>query len=339
MSEKNRERGGFTLVELLVVITIIGILIALLLPAVQAAREAARRLQCSNHLKQVALAMHSYHTANDCLPAGGYYLKGDMSYDMIAAAHTWIESLLPYLEQQGWYDRFDFNSRMIEGVNPSVINGVTVATLMCPSDPNAGLLPNSRQDWHMLPTTGESMGASYIPCAGPASLISTISVGFCVIPPADPNYNCQGGRSSILGNSSLIWDIDGPGIFTMGIIARRFGEITDGLSSTFLVGETLPAYDQFHMYFVSHCHVGSNNAPPNYHKLYPECIEARDTYFEESPLPCYRLMMGFKSEHPGGVTMALADGSVQFVSENIDYYIWCILGGRDDGAPIPAGSF
>ena len=334
MLRDNRKRG-FTLVELLVVITIIGILIALLLPAVQAAREAARRLQCSNHVKQVALAMHSYHTANECLPAPGYYTDPGLTYDTIAKAHTWIESLLPYIEQQGLYDRLDFNVRMTEEPNPSVINGWTAATLMCPTDPDAGLFLNERITPDFLLPIGTSMGASYLPCAGPAALTPYT----CEIPREEPiNWNCIGSTTAAWGNNySLAADNDGPGIFTMGRIARRFGEIKDGLSNTFLLGENLPAYAQMQMYFCSHFHVGSNNVPPNYHLLHPECLAAKEPPYFESP-PCYRLMQGFKSEHPGGVTMAMADGSVQFVDENIEYYLWCIFGSRDSGLIKSAGS-
>ena len=335
MKKSRKIIRGFTLVELLVVIAIIGILIALLLPAVQAAREAARRMQCTNNVKQLALAMHNYESANGSLPAAGNYLNPNMGYDTIAAAHTWVEALFPYIEQQELYDRLDFNSRITEGVNPSVIDGVAIASLMCPSDPNAGLFPNTRMDYHMLPASGTSMGASYIPCAGPAALRGNHE---CVIPPDTPNYNCQNGRSEIQGNNGLIWDVDGPGIFTIGRIARRFSDITDGLSNTFMLGETLPVYNQFQMYFCSHLHVGSNNPPPNYHHIcHNDCIVAKDRFFEDPR--CFVLMNGFKSEHPGGVTMAMADGSVQFIGDDIEYKMWCDLGARDSGSTKSSVAF
>ena len=318
-------RRGFTLVELLVVITIIGILIALLLPAVQAAREAARRMQCSNHLKQVALAMHVYHDTHRSLPASGYFLTDNpWGWDTIAGAHTWIESLLPFIEQRAVYDRLDFNVRITEGVNPSIIDGLVISTLLCPSDPDAGLFPNTREHGYFLPQSGESMGASYIPCAGPAELSSNT----CAIPAMDPNFNCKRWTGERV---SLIWDNDGPGIFTMGRIARKFSQVPDGLSNTFLLGETLPIYSTFQMYFLSHYHVGSCNSPPNYHTAYPIC-KSRDTRVTDPP--CYAYMAGFKSEHPGGLNMAMADGGVHFISENIEYRTWCALGDRDSGIPV-----
>ena len=129
---------------------------------------------------------------------------------------------------------------------------------------------------------------------------------------------------------SLIWDNEGPGMFTMGRISRKFSEAPDGLSRTFLIGETLPAYSTFQMYFISTYHVGSNNSPPNYHKVYPECYNLTTRITD--PL-CFGYMASFKSEHPGGVNMAMSDGSVHFISENIEYFVWCVLGDRDSGAP------
>ena len=94
-------RRAFTLVELLVVIAIIGILVALLLPAVQAAREAARRTSCTNNIRQLGLALVNYHDAHKTLPFGSGYLN--------ARTGTWVSAILPYMEEQSLYDRFDFN--------------------------------------------------------------------------------------------------------------------------------------------------------------------------------------------------------------------------------------
>ena len=337
-----RPLHGFTLVELLVVIAIIGILIALLLPAVQAAREAARRMQCSNHLKQLALAMHNYHDTHGRLPAASYcFTNNPWGWDTIGACHTWIESLFPYIEQETVFERIDFDSRTTEGVNPAVYNGLVISNLLCPSDPDAGLLPNVRTGSPEYSVqTGESMGASYIPCVGPAEF----ALNACPIPAMQPNYNCKRWIDAAgSGGTSLIWDNEGPGMFNMGRIQRKFSEVPDGLSKTFLLGETLPAYSGLQMYFVSCWHVGSVNPPPNYHKVYPACY-SKDTSVSGDPLSpgtptCNAYMGGFKSEHSGGINMAMADGSVHCISDDIDYYVWCILGDRDSGATVSASSY
>ena len=324
------KRHGFTLVELLVVIAIIAILIALLLPAVQAAREAARRIECNNHLKQLALAMHNYESAFGRLPASHYcFTDNPWGWDTIAGCHTWIESLFPFLEQQALYNQLDFSTRTTEGVNPSVFTGLLISNLACPSDTDSGLLPNTREHAFWLPQSGKSMGASYIPCAGPVAFDTPT----CAIPAFDPNFNCKRWEGERV---SQIWDNEGPGMFTMGRISRKFSEAPDGLSRTFLIGETLPAYSTFQMYFISHYHVGSNNSPPNYHKVYPECYNLTTRITD--PL-CFGYMASFKSEHPGGVNMAMSDGSVHFISENIEYFVWCVLGDRDSGSPtVSVGS-
>ena len=229
------------------------------------------------------------------------------------------------------YEEFDFNVKITEGVNPSVIDGLLIANLLCPSDPDAGLFPNTREYFEYLDQSGESMGASYIPSAGPLEL----TFNTCAIPPFNPNYNCKPWkpRDEYPGT---IWDAEGPGMFTMGRVARKFSQVPDGLSRTFLLGETLPAYNTFQMYFISHYHVGSNNSPPNYHKVYPGCYSK--TVRITDPF-CPGHMASFKSDHPGGVTMAMSDGSVHFVNENIQYYVWCVLGDRDSGSPtVSVGS-
>ena len=124
-------RGGFTLVELLVVIAIIGILVVMLLPAVQSAREAARRIQCTNHLKQLGLAMHSYHSAVGSLPmATGWH----DTYGNSLCTGTWCAFILPFIEQQPIYEMFDFDRCMNHPANETAVTRV-VPTFICPSDP------------------------------------------------------------------------------------------------------------------------------------------------------------------------------------------------------------
>ncbi len=153
-----RRRFAFTLVELLVVITIIGILIGLLLPAVQSAREAARRTQCTNHLKQIALAMHNYHAAVKTLPYGA-----DFQY---RRGGTWAAFILPYLEQQNVFDKFDFTKPIWDSVNVPAVQTV-IPTYICPSDgrPDRALMGGRIQVGYINP--GKSMGLWYPTSMGP----------------------------------------------------------------------------------------------------------------------------------------------------------------------------
>jgi len=130
--------SAFTLVELLVVITIIGILIALLLPAVQAAREAARRLQCANNFKQVGVALHNYHAALGCFPPGQFDPGfGAAKYNNAPQYFGWAVYLLPYLEQHALYDMLDWSVYYGLGKNKTV-TATVIAAYLCPSDPQAG---------------------------------------------------------------------------------------------------------------------------------------------------------------------------------------------------------
>ena len=149
---------GFTLIELLVVIAIIAVLIALLLPAVQQAREAARRTQCKNNLKQLGLALHNYHDTYNLFPGASFC--GTTGTSSIAHCHTWIESLFPYFDQAPLFNQINFNVANHQDVNPTVLNNVKLQALMCPSDPDSGVYPNSRESGY-TPGTGNSLGANY----------------------------------------------------------------------------------------------------------------------------------------------------------------------------------
>ena len=320
-------RSAFTLVELLVVIAIIGILIALLLPAVQAAREAARRAQCSNRLKQMALGLHNYHQSHKTFPAGGYCPLGS-GCQSISRCHTWFESLLPFIEQQALYEKIDFSVPVDQGVNPSLLTDLVIGSVLCPSDPKAGLLDHVRFnscggcDYASGPSGTKSLGASYSPSGGP------LDMNGCAIPAWPDGRNCQSANGGSRESGA-------PGMFAAGPKCYRIRDCLDGTSNTFLLGETIPSWTQFMMYFNSHLSAASTNIPPNYYKINPkDCTNPAPCYTEDVGRPCIPDRSGFNSHHPGGVQMALTDGSVHFVAETIDYDTWVFLGDRQDGEVV-----
>ena len=342
MTERKTRSAGFTLVELLVVIAIIGILIAMLLPAVQAAREAARRVQCMNNMKQLGLALHNYHQTHNSLPCGalcpqpaGGRCPPDWDCLEVYGCHTWFSQLLPFIEERPLYNKLDFRRAMNVDPNKSAVLGQYIKSVSCPSDPNSGLLDHTRFKqsecgWTYGPDcivaglasdpTVKSMGASYVPSAGPAHP--------CVVPSWPDGRNCQ---SVAMG----YYNKDTPGLFAGGRKTYSFASCVDGLSNTFLLGETIPSFTWSHMYFHSLLNCGTTNIPPNYQKVNPHhCPRLFVNYHEGGNGACGDEMAGFKSDHPGGVQMAMGDGSVRFVTETIDYRTWVFLGDKADGQPV-----
>lgn len=337
------ERKAFTLVELLVVIAIIGVLVALLLPAIQAAREAARRSQCTNNLKQIGLALHNYESAYGKLPGGSCYpphWESEVQYwdegDLVE--WNWVTGALPYMEQGSIKENFNMRYTESNQVcwpssgsrnNPSSNHYLTTTTLVpmfvCPSDEFASNpLKDSTEvtinGWN--PQGGQGLG--YLASMGP-----TIP-DVCVYipdpdnssPPLGPQV-CMGSSFGTLQNNNLaapcailkggnlkcVQEGICVGMFCRSPIGTEFRQVSDGLTNTFMVGETLPAHNDRNCLFCPNFPVASTHIPVN---TFLDWRNDED-FWETS---------GFKSRHPGGVNMAMGDASVQFVSEQIDYLVW-----------------
>jgi prepilin-type N-terminal cleavage/methylation domain-containing protein len=337
-----RKGRGFTLVELLVVIAIIGILVALLLPAIQAAREAARRAQCSNNLKNIGLAMANYTDVNKRLPPATPLVMstGD------ATGGTWVVKIWPYIEEQSLYDQFDKTKSSNDLANKKPV-GTSLPWLICPSD-SEKLSPDG-----VDPAGTHNDGGSGVfnPKNFPAmSLWYPVSLGpthmdncpFC--PPTaggSPNFCCQGnsfGSGPAPANDATTPEGQSPsfaGLFGRYPKGIKLADITDGTSHVFLAGETIPYQCR---YICAHCpnfpFAGTNIPLNTFLKFPPAGGGSGFSVCNDASNPeCggYSQACGYKSHHPGGAHMLMADASTQFVSESIDFELFYLLGARKSG--------
>lgn len=316
MKFRTSRYGGFTLVELLVVIAIIGVLVSLLLPAVQQAREAARRSHCKNNLKQLGLALHNYHGTHNTFPPGAL---GNIPNTTAASWCTssssnrgrapWTVLILPFLEQDALYSQFrceeDFTTWQTSvhtGFDGSAANRTAWETVLnaykCPSDPVSGAEP----------VAGNYRGV-------------------------------QGGYDSTTGYCGT----SGRKFYTNGVLyvhsKTRFGDVVDGTTHVLLVGEShyntttantsngsylgwasSPNLNNGSRHAINLCAAdgGINSAPVN-----PERQDPRDHQSHH-----------FGSYHQGGCLFVMADGSVHFLSETMDVSTFRSLGIRNDGLPV-----
>ena len=274
-------RAGFTLIELLVVIAIIAILIALLLPAVQQAREAARRSQCKNNLKQIGLAMHNYHDVHLCFPAAWYRSPTSSAYGN--PGWGWGVAILPQIEQAPLYQKLSPGTKQaLSDAATKTYSQTKLAVYRCPSDVGDDLNPN-RQDHATSNYTGVFGSNSY----GSGSPVAGLQI--------------DGGNGMLSASSKV-----------------RFRDVTDGTSNTGFVGEialgTINGTDHGGAIWIGTALSTGYAAAMN--TLSGTVVSSTTGYrlYDINGTNKY----AFSSFHTGGSQFVLVDGSVRFLSENID---------------------
>jgi prepilin-type N-terminal cleavage/methylation domain-containing protein len=345
---KAAKKQGFTLVELLVVIAIIGILIALLLPAVQAAREAARRTQCANNLKQIALASHNYHDTRKKFPPG--YLgtaNSQWGGDFWAVQHIGtIPHLLPYMEQNNLYDQvqdstffsLDFAVTASKGGPHTTwwshndvwnLAMIRINSLLCPS--TDAYENTSGTSAFMLPFRNGAEPNNPATC--PFSDGSLVMGYFTASSFTGANL----GRTNYMGVAGVQSNFPFPnsGEPHEGIYGNRtkhtFGSILDGSSNTLAFGEIIGGYANYlggnRTRNFSQSWMGGGALPVKWglKNRYPCPI---DSNADQNPY--YRAWYMFSSEHPQITQFALGDGSVRPIGENIDLWPWYYIAGMRD---------
>lgn len=308
-------RTAFTLVELLVVIAIIGVLIALLLSAVQAARESARRMQCLNNLKQLALACHNYHDVRRQTPSSDY----DGLYDLNSQGWSWIADTLPYMEQENLADQLNLgrkaNTTRMSGTlqNGEPIRTTVLPGLRCPSD----VADDVSNSIHNTAFNGSAV-TSYKGVSGSNWMWGGINI---TVPGGD-GHGLDRGNGVFDRYMTNVHGHSNPSANTM-----RFAKITDGLSNTFLIGESSNELCD-HTGFWGHFNhtTGTCGIPLN----------DRQSNGEPWPRNDWEHNYAFHSYHPTGAQFAMVDGSARFVADTIDLAAYRALATRNGGEVVEA---
>ena len=344
----SRSRLGFTLVELLVVIAIIGILIALLLPAVQAAREAARRSQCSNNLKQLALGVHNYADTFGSFPSGFVSaIPSPMSDEATASQEpsvwTWGALLLPFVEQKALQDALQVGKLTLAQTLATAAGRAAaqtpVAAFVCPSDTGPAL-----NDFGANYASQSDQFTSYEKCVtsdgtdriqiAKSNYVGVCSVGDSMTPPSG-NFEQYGPPAGV-----FFWNS-----------ATRFRDITDGTSNTGMLGER--CYKLSNVLMGAGNVIGCSPLLSGYKSRTRAINSALGIPYwgiNQTAINWAHQNRSFSSLHPGGVQFALCDGSVRFISDTIDFRANSIGGmtnpnlgvdstlerflSKDDGQPI-----
>ena len=345
--ESTRHRRGFTLVELLVVIAIIGILVSLLLPAIQAAREAARRSQCTNNMKQIALGMLNFENQKKKLPRGTYnYLDSTGngtappygSYNGVGSPSAaddkfdrrcWFHDILSFVEEQSLSDAFEayMGKRLAWGPYPTAMDfeqaPTIVKTFVCPSDP---VSPKTKTFHPGNIALTQGFSGNYVGCAG--------SFYQNKLRTDHPEYDKYKDNPRLSGTK-----VDG---LVLGGVNVKLSQCTDGLSKTALISEIRLVEDSYandgRGRYYNPAHGGvmfTTLEPPNSDRGDELSWVSNKNDVTMAPIAEQGeggfYFMTVRSYHPGGANLARADGSVDLVSENIDRNVYEALGSRDRG--------
>jgi prepilin-type N-terminal cleavage/methylation domain-containing protein/prepilin-type processing-associated H-X9-DG protein len=343
----NRHRRGFTLIELLVVIAIIAVLIALLLPAVQSAREAARRAQCTNNLKQIGIAMHNYHDQQGTLPPG---VKGSVW-------GTWLLFILPYIEQGNLYNAWNFAGNdqyeniglepngmfRYAGFTNTTVTRSRVSTYYCPSDPN---------------------NLNLVGAGAPTSQNYVVNFGN-TITNQTPFYTWNNTKLAFLG--APFTDMGAPDADITGYVSGKgnqsapvtsgtvnFSGIPDGLSGTLMTSEVLvgQGWDLRGFSWWGYSAQFTGLYPPN--SSQPDVLQSAGYCGNVPPNPPCTGQTGSlingvftglgmnnipRSKHPGGVNSGMCDGSVRFIKSSVAINIFQALSSAKGGEVVSSDSY
>lgn len=354
-----RRRRGFTLIELLVVIAIISVLASLLLPAVQNAREAARRTQCKNRLKQIGLALHEYHDSNGTFPIGAAYAptpSGNNQNPAIRGSSFFV-AILPWIDQGNAYKRLIHEApggiaatSVVGNPNGPILDDLYVAAYWCPSASMSEYVPPATGQQHNLMTT------TYVGISGAAYR------GTAVNPDAEVVGTCGNNSQAILGRNGLLVENDSFGI----------RDISDGSTNTILVAEQSSAqYPTIDMSSgqpvvelvtdetIRSSYLGSVWAGTNHpvgivsggpttscHNVYNVTtvryginLNGSAPATGDTSVVSGGANTPIMSAHPGGSNALFADGGVRFLNENLDFGVLMAISDRHDGAVLKGVSF
>lgn len=314
-------RRAFTLIELLIVVALVGVLAALGLPALQASREAARRTQCANHLKQIGVALHQYHHFKNCLPPGSFVelqtllppgtplnvnLPGNRKGSILV-------HLLPFIEQQALFDNFDFTQTSVDhqtmaSDSSKQIRSQVVELFICPSDDHDGVYE-------------ESALSNYTASAGPLALTDVNLTSPCLSHPWNAFSMAPNGSNAV------------PGPFTRLGKSINFLHVKDGLSHTIFFGEVRPLCSMHAYDACGGGWLGSNNGQGLVSTIVPINFDTCDPTAADfcGNAKNWNTELGFRSAHRGGAQFLLGDGTVHFVSEAVDHWLYQFLGNKADG--------
>ncbi|HJQ80797.1 MAG TPA: DUF1559 domain-containing protein [Lacipirellulaceae bacterium] len=369
-------RPGFTLVELLVVIAIIGILVALLLPAIQAAREAARRAQCTNNLKQFGIAIQNYETQRKQLPAGAYWndvrpssgpdkqcefncpVTDKNPYCCVRSAGSIHIFLLPFMEEQPLYDMFDLEMNAVDeqrAADGTPLGSRYIASFVCPSDEHPGEASHTQKTDFGILTVDQLKTfkmSNYAASRGPTHQINGGS-GICEhVGTWNNSVGAGVHASSNRGDIAYEYpdsfvectapdigcyrEFGGP--FTRLSHHVKLRQITDGLSNTIFMGEVRIGCSKHAAEGWAYSHSGNGLVSTLVPINWDSCTN------NSAARQCRHWDtwvgdLGFKSAHPSGALFVLGDASVHFLPDSIDPYVYNRLGGKADGQSVSISDF